>query len=349
MSAGMIRMMAGGPVDVIGDVHGEIDALLRLVGSMGYASDGSHPEGRRVVFIGDLTDRGPNSVEVARLAMDWVGRGVAECLLGNHELNILRNDPKAGNAWILGPERAEQQPGGEFAHSQVADEAFRQRYVAFVATLPVALERSDLRLVHAAWVSSEIDLLRAVEGPVLPVFQRYESAIVPGLVRDGLQAQADAEEEQYGKALHDRHGKVPLLPGIGRCDARYQMGNPVRVVTSGAERLAKTPFWSAGKWRMCDRVQWWQEYSEDVPVIVGHYWRRFRPIAGSDHAETKPNLFGGVAPTEWLGPKRNVFCVDYSVGARYEERKAWKTAFDTRLMAMRWPERELWGEDGRVY
>jgi hypothetical protein len=113
--------------------------------------------------------------------------------------------------------------------------------------------------------------------------------------------------------------------------------------------LAKTPFWSAGKWRMCDRVQWWQEYSEDVPVIVGHYWRRFRPIAGSDHAETKPNLFGGVAPTEWLGPKRNVFCVDYSVGARYEERKAWKTAFDTRLMAMRWPERELWGEDGRVY
>ena len=30
-----------------------------------------------------------------------------------------------------------------------------------------------------------------------------------------------------------------------------------------------------------------------------------------------------------MGAKKNVFCVDYSIGARYEERKAGKTEFDS--------------------
>jgi hypothetical protein len=66
------------------------------------------------------------------------------------------------------------------------------------------------------------------------------------------------------------------------------MGNPVRAITSGVERLASAPFWSSGKWRMCDRVKWWNEYEEDIPVIVGHYWRRLSPINGSAHAGSKP-------------------------------------------------------------
>ena len=56
-----------------------------------------------------------------------------------------------------------------------------------------------------------------------------------------------------------------------------------------------------------------------------------------------------LAPTDWMGPRRNVFCVDFSVGARYEQRKKGKTTFDdTALVAMRWPERELWCESGPV-
>ena len=40
----------------------------------------------------------------------------------------------------------------------------------------------------------------------------------------------------------------------------------------------------------------------------------------------------------WTWPKKK----------RDEERKSGKATFDTRLMAMRWPERELWGEEGQV-
>jgi len=90
------------------------------------------------------------------------------------------------------------------------------------------------------------------------------------------------------------------------------------------------------------------EYVDDVPVVVGHYWRRLRSIHGSEPPGSRLDLFSGIGATEWMGAKNDVFCVDYSIGARYEERKARKTEFDTRLAAMRWPERELWCETGRL-
>lgn len=60
---------------VIGDVHGcldELDELLRLV----YA-----PSRDRLVFVGDLVDRGPDSVGVVRRVRE-LG---ATCVLGNHD------------------------------------------------------------------------------------------------------------------------------------------------------------------------------------------------------------------------------------------------------------------------
>ncbi|MBY8849819.1 metallophosphoesterase, partial [Saccharothrix sp. MB29] len=61
-----------GPFDVVGDVHGcrvELDLLLR---ELGHSPDGGHPEGRTVVFLGDLVDRGPDTPGVLRLAMGMV-------------------------------------------------------------------------------------------------------------------------------------------------------------------------------------------------------------------------------------------------------------------------------------
>jgi protein phosphatase len=79
-----------GPFDVIGDVHGCGDELEQLLGQLGYARDGAyrHPEGRRVVFVGDLCDRGPRTVDVLRLAMDMVAAGSAFCVPGNHDVKL---------------------------------------------------------------------------------------------------------------------------------------------------------------------------------------------------------------------------------------------------------------------
>ena len=82
-----------GAFDIIGDIHGCFDELTELLAKLGYAlvrnADGhfvvQHPENRRLVFLGDLTDRGNNSPDVLRLVMDMVKSQKAFCVCGNHD------------------------------------------------------------------------------------------------------------------------------------------------------------------------------------------------------------------------------------------------------------------------
>ena len=61
--------------DIIGDVHGCYDALRRLCDALGYDADFHHPDGRALVFVGDLINRGPESVRVLRLVSRLVSQG----------------------------------------------------------------------------------------------------------------------------------------------------------------------------------------------------------------------------------------------------------------------------------
>lgn len=90
-----------GPFDIIGDVHGCFDELVGLLQELGYSvsrqDEGTearftvhHPAGRRVVFLGDLVDRGPATPQVLLLVMDMVAAGTAFCVPGNHDIKLLR-------------------------------------------------------------------------------------------------------------------------------------------------------------------------------------------------------------------------------------------------------------------
>ena len=87
------RRQDTGPFDIIGDIHGCHDELVRLLDQLGYETSAepiTHPEGRRVVFLGDLVDRGPGVAEVLDVAMSMVAAGSALCILGNHENKLNR-------------------------------------------------------------------------------------------------------------------------------------------------------------------------------------------------------------------------------------------------------------------
>lgn len=87
------RRQDTGPFDIIGDVHGCHDELVRLLDQLGYETSAepiTHPQGRRVVFLGDLVDRGPGVAEVLDLVMSMVAAGSALCILGNHENKLNR-------------------------------------------------------------------------------------------------------------------------------------------------------------------------------------------------------------------------------------------------------------------
>ncbi|MEU7649506.1 polynucleotide kinase-phosphatase [Streptomyces huasconensis] len=79
-----------GPFDIIGDVHGCASELETLLTRLGYV-DGTHPEGRTAVFVGDLVDRGPDTPGVLRRVMSMVGSGTALCVPGNHENKLGRH------------------------------------------------------------------------------------------------------------------------------------------------------------------------------------------------------------------------------------------------------------------
>lgn len=84
-----------GPFDIIGDIHGCYDELTELLTKLGYAVDAAQcsatpPEGRKIVFVGDLCDRGPKNVEVLRLIMGMVQAGYAWCVAGNHDVKLLK-------------------------------------------------------------------------------------------------------------------------------------------------------------------------------------------------------------------------------------------------------------------
>ncbi|MCF6206994.1 MAG: metallophosphoesterase [Sulfurovum sp.] len=58
---------------IIGDVHGEYDALMRLVAKL--------PKDAKLIFVGDLVDRGSRSADVVK----FVRENAHSCVMGNHE------------------------------------------------------------------------------------------------------------------------------------------------------------------------------------------------------------------------------------------------------------------------
>lgn len=63
---------------VIGDAHGMVDALIRLLEKL--------PADAEVVFVGDLIDRGDKSAQVVEIVRSCGYR----CVLGNHENTFIR-------------------------------------------------------------------------------------------------------------------------------------------------------------------------------------------------------------------------------------------------------------------
>jgi hypothetical protein len=337
----MFASLPAGPLDVVGDVHGELDALRALLGHLGYDASGRHPDGRTLVFAGDLCDRGPDSPGVIELVQAMVEGGRALAVLGNHELSLLRGDRKDGNDWFWSegfPRDARYEPRAHI------DPAHRGGVLAFLRTLPLVLERADVRVIHAAWHPPAIERLRAepVDADVLESFRRWDAAADAEIADGGLAQRAAAERAAFREQRRDPAQQPPMLAAVALAEERGQMGNPIRVATSGVERVAREPYFAGGAWRFVERVRWWDDYDEPTPVIVGHYWRQFVTHERKATGRGDANLFDQLHASEWHGARGNVFCVDFSVGGRWRERPlAAVRPLSTRLGAMRWPEGTL--------
>jgi len=342
----LVHTLPPGPLDVIGDVHGERQALEQLVRHLGYDDDGRHPAGRKLVFVGDFCDRGPDSPGVLALVRRWVEAGHAYAVLGNHEINLLRDDAKDGSGWFF-DERIEAD-NRKYAPYQRADRDFPQAMFPFLRQLPLALERDDIRIVHAAWMDEKIAQARQMQaGEVADDYDRLEEGAAVHARAQGIPARSAAESAAWPYSLEDGAHQPPFMPAHADSELNKSQYNPLKVLTCGVERRGTEPFFAGGKWRFVERVAWWDRYADATPVLVGHYWRRITPVDRAVLGKGDQDLFADIAPTSWHGLRHNVFCVDFSVGARWTARLAGtRPEDDFKLAAMRWPERELVLDDG---
>jgi protein phosphatase len=102
----------------------------------------AHPDGRRVVFLGDLVDRGPRIPDVLRLAMHMTATGNALCVPGNHEVKLLR---------ALRGQQVQVSHGLAESLRQLAAEssAFTEQVMAFLDVLVSHYVLDDGKLVVA--------------------------------------------------------------------------------------------------------------------------------------------------------------------------------------------------------
>ena len=151
--------------DIIGDIHGQATKLLSLLDNLGYIYNGYsyyHPEGRKVVFLGDFIDRGNEEKKVIEIVRPMMDSENAYAVMGNHELNAISfhtYNNETGKPNRKHNEKNIRQhkyflneyPLGAYETNKVID---------WFKTLPLFLELDDANFVHAYWGENYIEDLK---------------------------------------------------------------------------------------------------------------------------------------------------------------------------------------------
>ena len=148
--------------DIIGDIHGHYDLLLNMLQTLGYEPNGGtfkHPD-RKVIFTGDIINRGPKIRKTVNLVRGMVESGNAQCILGNHELNAILYGTMDKNGKFL----QKHLPRFQLPLMKTLDEYKKypgefNEIIKWFRTLPLYLDLGELRVVHGAWIDSHIETL----------------------------------------------------------------------------------------------------------------------------------------------------------------------------------------------
>ncbi|WP_172118308.1 metallophosphoesterase [Halomonas hibernica] len=304
--------MAG--YDLIGDVHGCGATLVTLLEMLGYREQRGvyrHPQ-RKVIFLGDLIDRGPRIRLAVTVARRMVEEGEAYIVMGNHEHNALAYmhpaPPGSHKRWLR-----EHTP----RHNRIMEDTLAQYQdytnewddtLAWFKTLPLFLEIDGIRVVHACWDDRLIEQLkqRLPDG-------RMDTRFLIESTDPGTQAYRIIDRLTRG-------ANIPLPGGIA--------------IHSGdgyTRQSFRAHFWAANPTRWGDVVfqpdhlpgdletrlltenerQRLSYYGpEQPPLFIGHYW-----------CEGIPAL-----------PAPNIACLDYSA-VKYGRLVAYRWDGETPLNA----------------
>lgn len=277
--------------DIIGDIHGQLGKLEGLLDSLGYEKFRGayrHPE-RRVLFLGDYIDRGPDICGVLSTVYRMVDAGEAIALMGNHELNALHYHRHGPDGQPLRPHTKDKRD----QHSATLEQFDGSKdtwkdWLNWFAQLPLYFETDSFRAIHACWSDVHIEdicgrslqddefLIAAsdksrAEGRALEILLKGPELELPdGLTFKDKDGQTrESMRVRWWDLAEREHSYASLVMPPG---APAPNGSIVRGALAG-----------------------FPDYPADAkPVFCGHYWlphgRDIAPLAG------------------------NVVCLDYSAG-----------------------------------
>ena len=289
--------------DIIGDVHGHADKLEGLLELMGYSNvDGTwqHPE-RKVIFVGDLIDRGPRQVHSVMIAKRMVENGHAHIVMGNHEFNAIAyatpHPNKPGDFLRTHQGQWAAKNFGQhqrFLESVVEGSELHREVIQWFKTIPLWLEIDGLRIIHACWDPASMERLRPKLGPNNTVTDE----LMVTMSTKGHQDYHDLEVLIKGPEIEMPKGlSYKDKDGIERRKARFAWWKPNATTFDVAARIPDnctaidgTTFVLASKDPVPPGNP--EPYSDTVPLFFGHYWCEDGDEIISDHA----------------------MCVDYSAG-----------------------------------
>jgi len=285
-----------GNYDIIGDIHGYVTKLEKLLKKLEYTKNEqgfySHPT-RKVIFLGDFIDGGNEHKAVINIVKPMVENQAAYAIMANHEFNCISfhtNHPTTG---LPLRERSIKNIGQhiEFLTEYQEHNEEMIETIEWFKTLPLFLDLSEIRAIHACWSDFEINKIKPYltpENTIKP--ELFEEFFIKANTKntpefDAVEVLLKGLEIPLpnGKCFEDKSGtlrtdiRVKWWLTDGETYSDYALVPPNTVV----------PDIPLPKEQLVNYF-----YTDSKPVFIGHYWLNGHPEIQAD----------------------NIACLDYSAG-----------------------------------
>lgn len=275
-----------GRLDIIGDIHGhavELRALLELLGYRETRGAYRHPDGRRLVFLGDFIDRGPAILEVLRIARAMVEERTAFAIMGNHEMNAMRFHSRGADGMPL-REHTEKNISQHRATLDQIPSDQMDGWLEWFSGLPLWMDFEGCRVVHACWDDEAIRAMTGI-GPFC------------GNVLESYSRKGTPEHDTISRILNGPEAKLPV-------------GHKHQTADSNYRRDIRVKWWVPIEGLTCREAIF--PPADGIPDLPTEAMPAITP-----YGETDPPVFFGHYAQKATAPspiRKNIACLDYGTG-----------------------------------
>lgn len=237
-------------VDFVGDVHGCHEEFLELLGLLGYecGRDGiyRHPQGRKLLSLGDITSRGPASIPMLQFFIRHINSGLAEMVDSNHGWKIARWLDGRPVTLAHGDEKVDEefrQYQQEFGPKKTSLFKEQSRRLLFSSPSHMMIRQQDKLVAIAVHAGIRDDYI-GMESPAVHTFCRYGD--VAGIGPDGRPIRKDwARERKTSQPLivwgHDPRPQPQRMNGTLNIDQGCVFGGMLTAYRFPEDELLSVP------------------------------------------------------------------------------------------------------------